>query len=166
MKKEMEMPALASPPAYSMRVFWSAEDEAFIAVCPELGDLSAFGKTHETAVHELRIAIKLAVQSLVEEGEPIPAPHVEPSYSGQFRVRLPRSLHARLAEQAGREGVSLNTLLVSKLSEASAADTVASRVTTLQTHLLSFTTATRPAQRGVSPTPIANGFKEARAWPN
>ena len=164
MKKEMEMPATTAP-AYSMRVFWSAEDEAFIAVCPELSDLSAFGETQETAVHELRIAIQLAVRSMVEDDEPIPAPHSEPSYSGQFRARLPRSLHARLAEQAAREGVSLNTLLVSKLSEASAADTVAGRVAALQTHLLSSTTTARSARR-VSPPAIANDFKEGRAWPN
>ncbi|EFI34239.1 HicB family protein [Desulfonatronospira thiodismutans ASO3-1] len=43
-------------------------------------------------------------------------------YSGQFRLRLPRDLHARLAEEASRQGVSLNGyvvyLLSSNLSQA------------------------------------------------
>ena len=42
-----------------------------------------------------------------------------PRYSGQFRLRAPRSLHAWLAARAELEGVSLNTLCVQILSEAS-----------------------------------------------
>jgi len=33
-------------------------------------------------------------------------------HSGQFRVRLPTDLHAALAAEAARQGVSLNTLIV------------------------------------------------------
>ena len=36
--------------------------------------------------------------------------------SGKFLVRLPRSLHAALAREAKEEGVSLNQLVVSRLS--------------------------------------------------
>src|SRR6266511_2390957 len=36
--------------------------------------------------------------------------------SGNFRVRMPRKLHRELAEQAEREGVSLNTLVVTYLA--------------------------------------------------
>ena len=39
--------------------------------------------------------------------------------SGKFLVRLPRSLHAVLAREAAEEGVSLNQLVVSRLSAAS-----------------------------------------------
>ena len=37
-------------------------------------------------------------------------------YSGQFRVRLPTELHAALAAEAERQGVSLNTLIVALLA--------------------------------------------------
>lgn len=37
-------------------------------------------------------------------------------FSGQFRVRIPKSLHARLAAQAVKEGVSLNTYVIMLLS--------------------------------------------------
>lgn len=39
-----------------------------------------------------------------------------PKKSGRFVVRLPRSLHAALEQEAAREGVSLNQLVVAKLS--------------------------------------------------
>lgn len=37
-------------------------------------------------------------------------------YSGQTRIRIPVSLHKRLAEQATCEGVSLNTYIIYLLS--------------------------------------------------
>jgi predicted HicB family RNase H-like nuclease len=39
-----------------------------------------------------------------------------PKKSGKFLVRLPRTLHAALNDEAEREGVSLNQLVVAKLS--------------------------------------------------
>jgi predicted HicB family RNase H-like nuclease len=39
-----------------------------------------------------------------------------PKKSGKFVVRVPRSLHAALEAEAEREGVSLNQLVVAKLS--------------------------------------------------
>src|ERR1700741_260631 len=104
-------------PAYSMRVFWSVEDDAFIAVCPELHGISAFGANQEDAARELREAIALAVEVMVEDGEQLPAPVSNHTHSGQLRVRMPKSLHARLSEEAEVEGVSLNSLIVSRLSE-------------------------------------------------
>lgn len=101
---------------HSMRVFWSVEDEAFIAVCPELGELSAFGPTADEAVRELQVAIELAIQVLEEDGESIPAAVVQQEYSGQFRVRLPKSLHAQLVRDAETDGVSLNALVISRLA--------------------------------------------------
>jgi predicted RNase H-like HicB family nuclease len=103
---------------YSMRVSWSQEDEAFVASCPELGELSAHGVTPQKAAAELSEAISLALEAYEEEEWPPPAPRTLRTHSGQFRVRLPQSLHAWLAGEAEAEGVSLNTFVISKLSEA------------------------------------------------
>jgi hypothetical protein len=46
--------------------------------------------------------------------------------SGNFRVRMPRRLHRELAEQAEREGVSLNTLVVAYLAREAGVRSVAS----------------------------------------
>ena len=111
-------------PRYSQHVSWSPESEMFVAACPELGGLLALGRTEESAVRELKTAIGLVLDDMEAEGEPAPAPITHPSHSGQFRVRLPRTLHARLATQADREGVSLNTLVCTLLAEGSSQLTV------------------------------------------
>jgi predicted RNase H-like HicB family nuclease len=97
---------------YTFSIFWSEEDEAFIAICPDFPGVSAFGDTEEQALAEAKIALKLAIETYEEEGWELPKPKVLDKYSGQMRVRFPKSLHAMLAEQAQREGVSINTLVV------------------------------------------------------
>jgi predicted HicB family RNase H-like nuclease len=37
-------------------------------------------------------------------------------YSGKLNIRIPKSLHARLAEEAKNEGTSLNQLILAKLA--------------------------------------------------
>lgn len=91
----------------------------FVAVCPELDNLMALADTEEEAARELKVAIELVLEDMAEDGEDIPAPQIYSSHSGQFRVRIPRTLHARLAQQAQREGVSLNSLVTMFLAEAS-----------------------------------------------
>lgn len=103
---------------YSMRVAWSPEDEAFVASCPELGELSAHGGTPAKAAAELSEAIKLALEAYEEEEWPLPEPRTLRTHSGQFRVRLPQSLHGWLVGEAEAEGVSLNTFVVTTLAEA------------------------------------------------
>ena len=46
----------------------------------------------------------------------IPLPRANADFSGKFVVRVPRSLHRRLAESAEQDGVSLNQYVVSLLS--------------------------------------------------
>lgn len=47
---------------------------------------------------------------------PIPIPETVDKYSGKFVVRLPKTLHQRLAIEAHKEGVSLNQLALYKLA--------------------------------------------------
>jgi len=51
------------------------------------------------------------IEVALEEGIPVPEPRREEEYSGKFVVRLPKSLHHKLAQIAEREGVSLNSLV-------------------------------------------------------
>ena len=103
---------------YSARIFWSDEDGGYIASTPELEGVSAFGDTPTEALSELLVARGLWLEELRESGQDTPEPLCLPRYSGQFRLRIPRSLHAWLAARAETEGVSLNTLVVQILSEA------------------------------------------------
>lgn len=103
---------------YSTRVVWSDEDQVFIASCPEFRFVTAHGPTVADAVRELQVALELTVETHKEEGWPLPAPQLWNQHSGQFRLRVPKSLHAWLAQEAQREGVSLNTFVIARLSEA------------------------------------------------
>ena len=72
------------------------------------------------------MAVELAVKTHQAEGWPLPGPQGVSRYSGQFRLRKPRSPHAELANRAEAEGVSLNSLAVAYiargLGSASAAE--------------------------------------------
>lgn len=96
-------------PAYSFRLIYSEEDEGYIATCPEFDGVSGIGANAAKALAEARVALELAVESYEAEGWPLPAPSALVQSSGQFRLRLPRSLHAQLAQRAADEGMSLNS---------------------------------------------------------
>ena len=63
----------------------------------------------------------LSVGETIEDGIAIPEPDSIEDYSGQFKLRLPRSLHRQLALQSKREGVSMNQYCVYLLSQNNAA---------------------------------------------
>jgi predicted RNase H-like HicB family nuclease len=66
-------------PRYHLNVFWSVEDDCWIADVPDLRHCSAHGDTAEEAVAEVAVAIKLFIESLVEHGDPIPVPKYRPA---------------------------------------------------------------------------------------
>ena len=102
---------------YSLTMAWSDEDDGYVATVAELPGLSAFGETPELAAHEVEAAAGAYLAALEDRGEAAPEPLRVLSFSGQFRVRVPMSLHEALVGHARREGVSLNTLVVGLLAE-------------------------------------------------
>ena len=63
---------------YHINVFYSEDDEAYIADIPDLKYCSAFGATPEEAVHEVQIAKAAWLQVAQDEGLPIPEPRYRP----------------------------------------------------------------------------------------
>jgi predicted RNase H-like HicB family nuclease len=59
-------------PAYPINVFWSQEDEAWVADVPDLVYCSALGDTPHEAVAEVEIAIGLWLQATEASGRPVP----------------------------------------------------------------------------------------------
>ncbi len=102
---------------YSMNIIWSDEDEAFLATIPEFPGLSAFGETQEEAMQEALEAARGMVAVYEEDVEKIPEPRKKREYSGQTRLRLPKSLHENLAREAEAEGTSLNSYIVFLLTQ-------------------------------------------------
>lgn len=60
---------------YAIEIFYSAEDEGFIAVVPELSGCSAFGGSEEEALEEVKGAMELWLETAEKEGRKIPQPH-------------------------------------------------------------------------------------------
>ena len=59
---------------YAIEIFYSEDDEGYIAVVPELPGCSAFGETEERALQEIKTAIDLWLSTARELGREIPAP--------------------------------------------------------------------------------------------
>ena len=59
---------------YAIEIFYSEEDEGYIAVAPEFPGCSAFGETKEEALTEIKIAIELWLETARKESRPIPTP--------------------------------------------------------------------------------------------
>jgi len=59
---------------YEVIIYWSAEDEAFIAEVPELPGCAAHGDTQESALASVQDAIRLWIDTAKEFGDPVPEP--------------------------------------------------------------------------------------------
>jgi predicted RNase H-like HicB family nuclease len=59
---------------FPIDIFYSEEDEGFIAIIPELAGCSAFGKTEEIALKEAKMAMQLWLETAKEIGRAIPLP--------------------------------------------------------------------------------------------
>ena len=59
---------------YEVIIYWSEEDEAFIAEVPELSGCAADGPTKQAALKNVDVVIKEWIETAKELGRPIPAP--------------------------------------------------------------------------------------------
>ena len=64
---------------YHINIFYSEEDEGYIADIPDLRYCSAFGETPAEALQELEIAKNLWLTTAKEQGKPIPLPTYRPA---------------------------------------------------------------------------------------
>lgn len=63
---------------YHINIFYSEEDEGYIADIPDLKFCSAFGDTPEEALHEVLIAKSAWLEAALAEGKPVPQPRYKP----------------------------------------------------------------------------------------
>ena len=61
-------------PAYRIEVFWSAEDDAWIADVPDLPYCTAHGPTPHDAVAEVEVAMEAWLEAARSDGRPVPEP--------------------------------------------------------------------------------------------
>jgi len=95
------------------------EDEGekyFFIKVTELEGCMSDGKTMEEAQNNILDAMRGWIEVALEHADYIPEPKSIEEYSGKFVLRVPKSLHQRLAYESSREGVSLNQYALYKLS--------------------------------------------------
>ncbi len=82
----------------------------------ELDGCQSTGDTIDELYEGLNEALEGYIEVKLENNIPIPLPERTEDFSGKFNVRLPKTLHQRLAIEANNEGVSLNQLVLYKLA--------------------------------------------------
>ena len=102
---------------FTMRPLTGDEGGGYLIEFPDVPGCMSDGESPEETIINGRDALKCALLTLKEFGDPIPAPGAFAAASGQWRQRVPKTLHARLVERARREGVSLNTLVTAMIAE-------------------------------------------------
>ncbi|HEV7238342.1 MAG TPA: type II toxin-antitoxin system HicB family antitoxin [Thermoanaerobaculia bacterium] len=65
---------MQSDPRYEVIIYWSAEDDSFIAEVPELPGCAADGPTYEAALANVRVIIDEWIETARQLGRTIPEP--------------------------------------------------------------------------------------------
>lgn len=105
----------AALPRFEIRPLTTEEGGGYLVQFPDYPGCIADGETPEEALVEGRDALTSYLETLKALGRP--APTSSPAFGGQWRQRVPKSLHAALARRAASEGVSLNLLVTTILAE-------------------------------------------------
>ena len=102
--------------SYRMEIVEDKDEGGFVVSYPDLPGCITCGETVESAVANALDAKKAWIEAALEDGVEIHEPDSLEDYSGQFKLRIPRSLHRSLAEHSQREGISMNQYCVYLLS--------------------------------------------------
>lgn len=110
-------PAYNASYKINVRPLTDAEGGGWLAEILDLPGCIGDGETPEEAIKDLEEAKIAWIEAQIDAGRDIPMPRLEPEYSGRITLRLPKSLHRRLANQAEIENISLNQYILSLVSE-------------------------------------------------
>ncbi len=102
-----------------MEIIQDKEESGLVASYPELPGCITCGETVAEVVANAEDAKKEWLSAAIEDGIEIAEPETLDSYSGQFKLRLPKTLHKTLAEDSKKEGVSMNQYCVYLLAKNS-----------------------------------------------
>lgn len=102
---------------YRMEIVEDLAEGGYVVSFPELPGCITCGETVEKAVENANDAKKAWLEAALEEGLEIQEPEELEGYSGQFKLRIPKSLHKSLVEHSKREGISMNQYCMYLLSK-------------------------------------------------
>lgn len=107
---------------YRMEIYPDAVEGGFTAAYPELPGCLTCAETMEDLIVSAVDAKREWITVSLEEGDEIPEPDPVMDlsyYSGQFKIRMPKTLHRSLALNAKKEGISMNQYCIYLLSKNS-----------------------------------------------
>lgn len=103
--------------SYKVEIVEDKEEGGYALRCPELQGCITCADTIEDGLKMLEDAKRCWFAACLEDGIEIPEPTKMEDYSGQFKLRIPKSLHKLLAQQADAEGISMNQYCLYLLSK-------------------------------------------------
>lgn len=110
------------------RILVPQDAGGFSAEVLEFPGCFAEGETADETYANLEACASDWLVAMIEKGEHIPSPLTNYEASGRFALRLPRSLYARAAKAAAKEGISLNQYISNAVAERLGSTSVLSRI--------------------------------------
>ena len=101
---------------YKIEMIEDRDEGGYVFACPELPGCLTCADTIEDGLEQIEDAKKCWFIACIENGLLIPEPSSINDYSGQFKLRIPKSLHKELAERSKQEGISMNQYCLYLLS--------------------------------------------------
>lgn len=101
---------------YRVEIVPDETEGGYALHCPELPGCITCAATVEEGIALLEDAKRSWLEACLADGTPIPEPSRLEDYSGQFKLRLPKSLHRALALRSSEEGISMNQYCLYLLS--------------------------------------------------
>lgn len=100
-----------------MEIVEDTDEGGYVASYPDLPSCFTCAETLEQVVENANDAKRSWIEAALEDHIEISEPAERVSYSGQFKLRLPKTLHKTLAERAKAEGISMNQYCIYLLSK-------------------------------------------------
>lgn len=101
---------------YKIEIVPDNEEGGYALSYPELPGCMTCADNISDGIKMLEDAKKSWLEACIEDRIEIPEPLNIDDYSGQFKLRMPKSLHKELAMRSKQEGISMNQYCVYLLS--------------------------------------------------
>ena len=104
---------------YVVRIYPEPDGSGYTAEIPDLPGCLTCADTLPELWEMIEDAKRTWIEGSLEAGLPVPEPAISAAHqpSGKLTLRLPRSLHRSIAEQAEHEGVSINQFITVVLAQ-------------------------------------------------
>lgn len=106
---------------YKIEIIPDMDEGGYAVSFPDLPGCLTIGDTIEEALVNAEDAKRAWFEAALEDGIVINEPDNLDKYSGQFKLRIPKSLHKSLAEHSKAEGISMNQYCLYLLTKNDAA---------------------------------------------